>query len=483
MKTKNVLTGIFFGFIGATIAIGGLYTALRIYQPTSAPKLPETNQQLRTVPASFSGGTTDFTVSANMAVPAVVHIKTTFQSRNSYYDDFFAPFYEYFNMRPGYNQPLIGTGSGVIVTNDGYIVTNNHVVQDAEEISVTLNDKREYTATVVGKDANTDLAVIKIDEKDLPFLVFGNSDEVAIGEWVLAVGNPFNLTSTVTAGIISAKARNINILGGGTAVESFLQTDAAVNPGNSGGALVNLKGELVGINAAIASNTGAYSGYSFAIPSNLAKKVVQDIMEFGGVQRGYLGASITELDAKTAKEYGLSSYKGVIVSSVNPRGSADKAGLEAGDVILSVDGNEINSGSRLLEIISEKRPGDEMPVEFSRKNVLKKTTLVLQNDEGAAQLAELGSSDVSSLLGATFALPDEGVKKQLRLTHGIQISELGNGPLKNAGIKKGYIVTEIDHKRIIGIKDIEEAVKNSKGAILFEGYYPNGTRAFYAFGL
>lgn len=482
MKTKKALAGIFFGFIGASIALGGLYAALRL-NASPTPKLPVSEQQTRFVQTSFSGGNTDFTFSANMAVPAVVHIKTTFQSRNSYYDDFFAPFYEYFNMNPGYNQPLIGTGSGVIVTNDGYIVTNNHVVQDAEVISVTLNDKREYLATVVGKDPNTDLAVIKIDEKDLPFLVFGNSDDVAIGEWVLAVGNPFNLTSTVTAGIISAKARNINILGGGTAVESFLQTDAAVNPGNSGGALVNLKGELVGINAAIASNTGAYSGYSFAIPSNLAKKVVQDIMEFGKVQRGYLGASTTELDAQTAKKYGLNSYKGVIVSSVNPDGSADKAGLEAGDVILSVDGKEINSGSRLQEILSEKRPGDEMEMEYSRKNVLKKTTLVLLNNQGGAKLLSLNNSDVSQVLGANFSLPDDEIKQKLRLTYGVQISELGNGPLKNAGIKKGYIITEIDHKKIMGIDDIEEALKNNKGAILFEGYYPNGTRAFYAFGL
>ena len=371
MKTKNALSGIFFGFIGASLAMGGLYGILKWNEPHHRT-LPQTDENRMYHQASFAAGTTDFTASANLAVPAVVHIKTTFQNRNAYYDDFFAPFYEYFNMRPGYNQPLVGTGSGVIIRDDGYIVTNNHVVQDAEVITVTLNDKREYTATVIGKDPNTDLAVIKIEESALPFLVFGNSDQVSIGEWVLAVGNPFNLTSTVTAGIISAKARNINILGGGTAVESFLQTDAAVNPGNSGGALVNLKGELIGINAAIASNTGAYSGYSFAIPSNLAKKVVEDIMEYGNVQRGYLGASITELDAKTAKEYGLNSYKGVIVSSVNPSGSADKAGLEAGDVILNVDGQEINSSSRLLEIISEKRPGDELQIDYSRKNELRK---------------------------------------------------------------------------------------------------------------
>ncbi|MGD9491940.1 MAG: Do family serine endopeptidase [Bacteroidales bacterium] len=430
------------------------------------------------------GDPVDFTMAADKSVPAVVHIKTSFTRKNAYYDDFFAPFYDFFNVQPFSQQyPINATGSGVIVSDDGYIVTNNHVVQDAEQISVTLNDKREFVATVVGLDPTTDLALIKIDEKNLPFLVFGNSDQVKIGEWVLAVGNPFNLTNTVTAGIVSAKARNINILGGGSSVESFIQTDAAVNPGNSGGALVNTKGELIGINAAIASNTGSYSGYSFAIPSNIASKVVADLKEYGMVQRAYLGADIVDITAATAKQYGLSSMKGVYVSAVSDGGAAIEAGIEAGDVILSVGGEEVNSSSRLLELIAEKHPGDKLLLEIERGNKTISKPVTLLNRRGEKVLLKKEDPALSTFMGATFSEPDQQTMSRLRLKNGMQISELNEGALKNAGIKESFIVTKIDQTIIYSVEDIENALSGKSGGVLIEGVYPNGMKAYYGFGL
>lgn len=430
------------------------------------------------------GDPVDFTMAADKSVPAVVHIKTSFTRKNAYYDDFFAPFYDFFNVQPFSQQyPINATGSGVIVSDDGYIVTNNHVVQDAEQISVTLNDKREFVATVVGLDPSTDLALIKIDEKNLPFLIFGNSDQVKIGEWVLAVGNPFNLTNTVTAGIVSAKARNINILGGGSSVESFIQTDAAVNPGNSGGALVNTKGELIGINAAIASNTGSYSGYSFAIPSNIASKVVADLKEYGMVQRAYLGADIVDITAATAKQYGLSSMKGVYVSAVSDGGAAIEAGIEAGDVILSVGGEEVNSSSRLLELIAEKHPGDKLLLEIERGNKTISKPVTLLNRRGEKVLLKKEDPALSTFMGATFSEPDQQTMSRLRLKNGMQISELNEGALKNAGIKESFIVTKIDQTIIYSMEDIENALSGKSGGVLIEGVYPNGMKAYYGFGL
>ena len=300
----------------------------------------------------------DFEAAAAISVHAVVHIVSEFQKKSLVYDDFF----EFFNFgghqQPReYVSPYTAMGSGVIISPEGYIVTNNHVVQEATAIMVTLNDKREYKATIVGTDPSTDLALIKIDEKGLPFLTYGNSDEVKIGEWVLAVGNPFNLTSTVTAGIVSAKARNINILGSQGAIESFIQTDAAINPGNSGGALVNTRGELIGINAAIASGTGYYTGYSFAIPVNVAKKVVNDFMKFGKIQRAFLGLYYREIDDQFAKEKGFTDLRGIYIDDVVEGGPAAVAGIKAGDVIIRIDNNPVNGKAELMEFIGQKNPG------------------------------------------------------------------------------------------------------------------------------
>lgn len=340
---------------------------------------------------SASRSYVDLTSAAEQSVHAVVHIKTTFLYRTSGWDDFFSgSFWEdFFNFSSPFGtheQQVMGAGSGVIISPDGYIVTNNHVVENAQDITVTLNDKREFPATIVGTDPQTDLALIKIECDGLPTLTFGNSDQVRIGEWVLAVGNPFNLTSTVTAGIVSAKARNLDILGENTSIESFIQTDAAVNQGNSGGALVNASGELIGINSAIASHTGYYTGYSFAIPSNIARKVVGDLKEYGMVQRAVLAVTIQEVDNNVAQELNLSQVKGVCITSVADDGAAYRAGLQQYDVITSINGSEVNSVSELREVMAQYSPGDRVEVAYLRNGSSHKTPLTLLNSEGTTQL-------------------------------------------------------------------------------------------------
>lgn len=427
----------------------------------------------------------DFRYAAKKAIPAVVNIKTTFTFKNIYYDDFFAPFYDFFKFfgGPSREQTIIGGGSGIIISPEGYIITNNHVVQDANIIIVTLNDNREFQAKIIGNDPSTDLAIIKIDAKNLPYMEFGNSDDIEIGEWVLAVGNPFNLTSTVTAGIVSAKARNINILESADAVESFIQTDAAVNPGNSGGALVDIYGNLIGINTAIATKTGAFIGYSFAIPSDLAKKVANDIINYGFVQRPYLGVSITDINSEIAKKYNIDEIKGVLITAVTPNSAAFKAGLDAGDVILKLDGEEINSASRLVEKINEKNIGDWITVEYKTGNKVKTAKIQLLNKYGDSKPVKREDMTVQSILGASFEKPSPDLMAKLNLDHGLQIINIEGGPLQRAGIKKDFIITEIDHKPINSVEDIEKALKNRKGAVLIEGVYPNGIRAYYAFTL
>jgi Do/DeqQ family serine protease len=427
----------------------------------------------------------DFTVAANTSIHAVVHIKTEYARKNSMYDNFFN-FHDFFGDSP-YNQqgPLQGAGSGVIISPEGYIVTNNHVVQDASKIEIVLNDKRSYEGTIVGTDASTDLAVVKIKETNLPFLGYGNSDDLQIGEWVLAVGNPFNLTSTVTAGIVSAKARNINILGtpDGTSIESFIQTDAAVNRGNSGGALVNTRGELVGINAAIASGNGFYAGYSFAIPVNIVKKVVSDLIDYREVQRAFLGVSIREIDSKFAEEQGIKGLRGVYVSEVNDGSAAKEAGIQKGDVITAINKITVNSTSELLEQVSRYRPGEKVVVGISRDGVDKVFNVTLRNRDGNMSLVENESKDILPDLGAKMQVASGDLLRKLGVDHGVQVTELGDGLLRNAGIREGYVITEIDKKPIRSVDDISKILSNKKGGILLEGVYPNKVRAYYGFGI
>ncbi len=423
----------------------------------------------------INGQDNDFVQAAEMTVHTVVNIRTEFVRKTSLYDDFFGFF-------GNQNQQILtASGSGVIIADDGYIVTNNHVVQDAEKIEVTLNNKRAFFAKIIGTDPSTDLALLKIDAKELPTVKYGNSDNVRIGEWVLAVGNPFNLTSTVTAGIVSAKARNINILGKNSnesPIESFIQTDAAVNPGNSGGALVNTKGELVGINAAIASSTGSYTGYSFAIPVNIVRKVVEDLKNYGIVQRAFLGVSIAEIDEKLAENKKLNGLKGVYIGAVTENGSAIKAGIKEGDILTVVNGKNINSNSELLETIGQYHPGDKVLVGILRDDKPMEIEVLLQNQYGKAELVKKEEKHDLSMLGATFeALSNESLRKY-GLNNGVMVTKLGNSILFNAGIRESFIITGIDKNVVRNTNDIK-IYTNKKGKTFITGTYPGDWRTYY----
>ncbi|MDD2284422.1 MAG: Do family serine endopeptidase [Paludibacter sp.] len=448
------------------------------------------------VPASYANfknasraGDTDFTVAAELTVNAVVHVKVkseVMQSRGFGED----PFFEYF-FGPQFRQqqPQIreGAGSGVIISSDGYIVTNNHVIDNSKEIEVVLNDKRTFTAKVVGSDPNTDIALLKIEEKELPFIIFGNSDSLKVGEWVLAVGNPFNLTSTVTAGIVSAKARNINILNAAMKIESFIQTDAAVNPGNSGGALVNTRGELVGINTAIASQTGSYAGYSFAVPSSIVQKVVSDIRQYGVVQRAVLGVEIKDIDGELAKEKKLNTFEGAYVANVVENSAAEKAGVKSGDVITNVNGVDVKSVAQLQEQVGRYRPGDKITIDILRDNKKQKLKVELKNRQGNTDLV---SSDVNvDLLGATFKEVDNKIKEKFGVDYGVEVKSISKGKFNDAGIKSGYIILKINNIKMSNERDIEMAMKtvldnaDQNKVLWITGFYPNGKTAYYAVDL
>lgn len=440
-------------------------------------------------PAMTPESSMDFIKASEISLPAVVHVKTEYAPQKSqmyYYD----PFRDQYWNAPQ-QKPQMGSGSGVIISGDGYIVTNNHVIKDADKVQVTLHDRRTYNAKVIGKDPSTDIALLKIEEINLPYLLYGNSDNVRVGEWVLAVGNPFNLNSTVTAGIVSAKARNVGILEGDGSrdrdmypVESFIQTDAAVNPGNSGGALVNTSGQLIGINSAIASNTGSYTGYSFAVPVNLAKKVVNDLLEFGKVQRAYLGVSIRDIDSKLMDEKKLAgNMKGIYVTGISEGGGADEAGMREGDVILKVGDVDVNNVPELQEQIGHFRPGDKVAMLVKRDGEEKVVPVTLKSKSGDTRIAKVEKNEVFSLLGANFESASEAEMKKLGLDGGVKITSLEAGKLRSAGIKEGFIITSIDKKRITSVDDVKLALENKEGGVLIEGIYVNGMKAYYAFGL
>lgn len=421
----------------------------------------------------------DFVKVSEVSTPTVVHIKTTYPQKPVQQMPFdpFGFFGDGFNIPRG---PQMATGSGVIMSVDGLIVTNNHVIADAEKIEVILNDKRTYIAEVVGTDPSTDLAVIRIDEKDLPFLSFGNSEELHVGEWVVAVGNPMNLTSTVTAGIVSAKGRSIDLLRSEDnkyAIENFIQTDAAVNPGNSGGALVNTRGQLIGINTAIASQTGSYMGYSFAVPSNLVKKVFDDIVKFGTVQRGVLGVSIQDVTAKLAEEKELKSLKGVYVADVIGGSAAEKAGVKAGDVILKINNKEINSSSGLQEEVGQYRPGDKIKVLVNRKGTEKELTVTLLNRDGKSDIVKAENAESTKAFGATFKTLTAEEKLSIKVRSGVKIAEVEKGPFKDAGIKPGFIITHIDKQPVATPQAAFNLLKDKKGGVLIEGKEADGTDA------
>lgn len=444
----------------------------------------------------------EFTDVASKVTPAVVHIRSTLmvpennqQEReipspfrddyNDFFRRFFGPEFRFEQPMPQYPGPRMGTGSGVIINADGYIVTNNHLIQGAEDIEVTLNDNRVYKATVVGTDPSTDLALLQIREKNLPYLALVNSDQVEVGEWVLAIGNPFNLQSTVTAGIVSAKARNININGDRSAIESFIQTDAAINPGNSGGALVNLQGGLVGINTAIASATGVYAGYGFAVPSNLVNKVIEDLIEYGIVQRGYLGLMIRSVDGNLAREKSLKLTEGVLVDSIVANSAAGEAGIRVGDVIKSVNGFATKSSSHLLEIIGRQRPGDQVTLVVDRNGKELEFEIVLRNKDGETKLATKETEGILDILGIEIQPVDAETAKKLEIDEGLQVIRVKSGKLKRStDIKSGFIITKIDGRKPGSPDEFVEYLKRSEGGVMLEGVYEDipGTH-YYAFGL
>ena len=427
-------------------------------------------------------GSVDLREAAKKTVPAVVHVKTVQMGREYIGNPLLEFFYGY-APRTRETPQRMGIGSGVIVSEDGYIITNNHVIDKSDKITVTLDNKTEYEAKVIGTDPSTDIALLKVEANGLPYLEYANSDDVELGEWVLAVGNPYNLTSTVTAGIISAKARELGINRSQMSLESFLQTDAAVNPGNSGGALVNAKGELIGINTAIESPTGSYSGYSFAVPSNIARKVVGDLKEFGTVQRAMMGIYMwrDELTPAVAKELGTDEVSGIYVYDVIPNGAAAKAGIKKGDVIKRINGIEIKTRPEFQGQLAKYHPGATISVTVSRGGKLKDLDVVLQNTYGDVALVD---KNYTGILGATVEPLSREDRYRYRLNGGVKIIDIKNGPFKAIGLDEGYIIVKINNTVIYDKDDLVRALKAAENeGVLVTTISPRGRVEYYALSL
>ncbi len=414
--------------------------------------------------------TLNFSYAAQKVIPGVVHIGVVYGAGEFSIN----PLERFFKPSPR------SSGSGVIISDDGYIVTNNHVIEDATRIEVVLSNNRRYFAKVIGTDPSTDLALIKINETNLSFVPYGDSDDLVQGEWVLAIGNPFELNSTVTAGIVSAKARNIRILRdkNNLQVEAFIQTDAAVNPGNSGGALVNLDGALIGINTAIATPTGTYAGYSFAIPVSLVKKVMDDLLEFGQVQRGLLGIRIMDMDATMAERTGADLTQGVYVNNINSGSAAEAAGLQSGDIITAINGSSVNSVSELQEIVARNRPGKEVEVEYSRNGTKRKTIARLKNNEGSEVLEKKAFK--YELSGATFENLAIKELENYNLAGGVRLRYLKEGRWESSGMQEGFIISHIDKVKVDDVADLNRILEHKFGSILVEGIDEKGTHRSYA---
>lgn len=453
--------------------------------------------------ASLPGQPVDLTYAAEKSLPTVVHILNTRNSKietvdvqSNPFDDFFSdPFGFFGNPNQGnggsqkrqYRTPKKqGTGSGVIISTDGYIVTNNHVVEGADELTVTLNDNKEYSARIIGTDKTTDLALIKIDGKNLPAITIADSEKIKVGEWVLAVGNPFNLTNTVTAGIVSAKGRSLYQNG----VESFIQTDAAINPGNSGGALVNTKGELIGINAMLYSQTGSFSGYGFAIPTSIMNKVVDDLKKYGTVQRAVIGIQGQDVknyvDAQKDKgnDVDLGTMEGIYVAKVTEESAAEEAGLKTGDVIVSVDGKEVSKMAELQEILAQKRPGDKISITYLRDKKKATKSVTLKNEQGNTKVVQKADLDI---LGGNFREVTAETKKHLGISYGLEVTKVSNGRLKERGVSKGFIILRVNDTPVKSVDQLQDVVKEastSREPVLYiVGLHPTGKKDYYTIPL
>ncbi len=433
----------------------------------------------------------DLTAAAESAVHGVVHIKVK-GSQQIDQQQFIDPFEFFFGgsgrsfQRPQ-SRPVVGYGSGVIISTDGYIITNNHVVERADKITVRLNDNRSFEAKLIGSDSDTDIALIKVDAKNLPTIPFGNSDELRLGEWVLAVGNPFNLTSTVTAGIVSAKARSTSAKGGKLQVESFIQTDAAINAGNSGGALVNDRGQLVGINTMIFSQTGNYAGYSFAVPISIASKVVADLKEYGTVQRAVMGVICSDIDEANTEKYKLKAHNGAVVEGFAEVSSALAAGIKEGDVVTSIGEQKVVNTASLLELLARYRPGDKIKVGIDRRGANKTMTVTLKNTQGGLNILKPQDVDV---LGASFGQIDEDTRLSYGISYGLRVDKIGAGKMKQAGVQVGYVILSINGNPVRTTEDMRDIVleasnsSNREKTLVLKGFYPpNGNIKYYTIEL
>lgn len=444
------------------------------------------------------GQPVDLTYATDKALPSVVTVKVVQNSKTQMvemedpFGDFFDPF-GFFGQRGngGTQKRQVqtpkrqGSGSGVIISSDGYIVTNNHVVDGVDEITVILSDNREFSAKIIGTDPNTDLALLKVSGKDLPAIAIGDSQKLRIGEWVLAIGNPFSIGTTVTAGIVSAKARS---MAGGNSVQSFIQTDAAINRGNSGGALVNVNGELVGINSMLYSETGSYSGYGFAIPTSIMNKVVNDLKTYGTVQRALIGIQGSDLNNYTdgLKQQGkevpdFGTINGIYVAEVSEDGAGAAAGLKKGDVITAIDGKQLTKMAELQEYLANKRPGDKVTISYLRDKAKKSATVTLKNAQGNTSVVKTADLDV---LGGNFREVTKEQKEQLNITYGLEVIKVNNGALKSSGVPKGFIIQKVNDQPMKTLDQLQEAVKTastSKEPVLFiQGIFSTGKKAYYA---
>ncbi len=499
MNPKQMLLGLTASaFVGGAAALGG-YKLLEpaptaVPAATVYPQVRYTSTMRDAAVASGAAEGLNFVKAAELVTPAVVHITSEISSSpnsaggNGFeMDPFFRQFFGDMGGAHGNMQraPQVGSGSGVIIASNGYIVTNNHVIDNADKIEVVLDDKRKYTAKLIGTDPTTDIALLKVEATGLPAVRYGNSDQVRIGEWVLAVGNPFNLNSTVTAGIISAKARNINILRrkDGMGIESFLQTDAVVNPGNSGGALVNLNGDLIGINSAIATQTGVFEGYSFAVPSSIVSKVVDDLMKYGTVQRALLGVNIQEIDAALKEEKKLTTLNGVYIAGLTKGSAASDAGLKEGDVILNINDVPVNTSSQLQEQVARYRPGNKIKVTYVRSGETRTSEVTLHNTTGGTEVVKIEDAKSVEVHGATFKPLSSAELSKLGLDGGAKISNVKKSEFRDTDIPEGFIITRIDKNKVRTPQDVQRYLANlDNGGVLIEGTYPDGQKAYFPIG-